>query len=194
MPDEKEIIIIKKNTEKLIQRGDIIKGEKGRFTEFFLNNSKNSFDSAKLLFNTSINPELKKSLGFPGFNGFLWVINAGYYSMFYMARALLEKEGIKIKTDQSVHLVVFNALVYYFYITGKIEKKIIEELRNAGEEASELLGKEKSRRLVQDYYNEKDKRSTFTYEMGEIAMQNKAQTSIDRAKIFNETIRKIINI
>lgn len=99
MLDEKDINIIKKKAERLIQKGYIIRGEKGRFAEFFLNNSKNSFDSAKLLFKISNNKELQKSLGYLGFNGYLWVINASYYSMFYMARALLEKDGIKLKTD-----------------------------------------------------------------------------------------------
>lgn len=67
-------------------------------------------------------------------------------------------------------------------------------MRNAGEEAAELLGKEKSKSLVEDYFNEKGKRSRFTYEMGETAMQNKAQTSLDRARIFNEEIRKMIEV
>ncbi len=194
MLDEKDINIIKNNAERLIRKGDIIRGEKGRFAEFFLNNSRNSFDSAKLLFKVSDNKELQKSLGYLGFNGYLWVINASYYSMFYMARALLEKDGVKLKSDQSIHEAVFNSLVYYFYISGKIEKKIVEELRNAGEEVAELLGKEKSKNLVDDYFYEKDKRGRFTYEMGEIAMQNKAQTSLDRARIFNEEIRKMIVI
>lgn len=194
MLDEKGINIIKKESENLIREGKIKRGEKGRFTEFFLNNSKNSFDSAKLLFETSNNKELQKNLGYQGFNGYLWVINSSYYSMFYMTRALLEKDGVKIKSDQSIHLSVFNAFVYYFYLTGKIEKKIIEELQVAGEEASELMGKEKSKGLINDYYNEKEKRGRFTYEMGEIAIQNKADTSLKRAKIFNETLRKFIEL
>ena len=78
--------------------------------------------------------------------------------------------------------------------TEKIEKRIIEELQEAGEETSELMGKEKTKMLIDDYFNEKDKRSRFTYEMGEIAMQNKAKTSLERAKRFNEEIRKIVEI
>lgn len=194
MLDEKEINIIKRETERLIREGKIIRGEKGKFTEFFINNSKNSFDSAKILFDISNNKELQKRLGYPGFNGYLWAINSSYYSMFYMTRALLEKDGAKIKSDQSIHISVFNALVYYFYLTGKIEKKIIEGLQEAGEEASELMGKEKTKMLINDYYNEKEKRGRFTYEMGEIAMQNKAETSLKRARIFNEEIRKMIEI
>ena len=54
------------------------------------------------------------------------------------------------------------------------------------------MGKEKAKTLVEDYFSEREKRSRFTYEMGEIAMPNKAQTSLDRARRFNETIRKMI--
>lgn len=157
-----------------------------------MNNAADSLNSAKLLFKASTNKELQNSSGFPNFNGFLWVINASYYSMFYMARALLESEGILIKADNSVHLVTFDALVYYFYLTGKIQKNLIEEFKEAGEEASETLGKDKAKALIEDYSYEKDKRGRFTYEMGEIAIKNKAETSLNRATKFNEEIRKII--
>ncbi len=144
----------------------------------------------------------------PNFNGFLWVINSSYYSMFYIARALLESIGIKIKSDESVHFLVFNALVYYFYSTGKLEKHFIEDFENAQEESSEILGKEKvnspsiskfpsqaqekAKEMITDYSNEKEKRAKFTYETGEIAMKNKAETSLNRAKKFNEEARKIL--
>ncbi|MBU0466611.1 MAG: hypothetical protein KJ600_00590 [Nanoarchaeota archaeon] len=195
MLDEKRIEIIKKNVERLIKEELIIrvKEDKGRFTEFFLKNSRDSLESAKLLLNVSTKAELKALMGIPGFNGFLWTINASYYSMFYMARALLENAGIKIKTELSVHSIVFDALVCYFYLTGKIEKSIIEEFNEAEEEANEILGKEKAKGLIEDYFHEKDKRGKFTYEMGAIVMQNKAQTSLERAKRFNEEIRKIID-
>lgn len=192
MLDEKNIGEIKRNSERMIREGSIIKENEGRFADFFVNNSGDSFDSAKLLLEVSRNKELKNSLGFPEFNGYLWAINASYYSMFYMARALLEKNGIKIKKDESVHSIVFNAFVYYFFITGRIEKKLIEEFNDAGEEASLLLGKEKAKMIVEDYFNEKEKRGRFTYEMGEIAMQNKAETSLERARKFNEELRKMI--
>lgn len=192
MLDEKNIGEIKRNSERMIREGSIIKENEGRFADFFLNNSRNSFDSAKLLLEVSRNKELKNSLGFPEFNGYLWAINASYYSMFYMARALLEKNGIKIKKDESVHSIVFNAFVYYFFITGRIEKRLVEEFNDAGEEASILLGKEKAKMIVEDYFNEKEKRGRFTYEMGEIAMQNKAETSLERARKFNEELRKMI--
>ncbi len=112
--------------------------------------------------------------------------------MFYMVRALLESLGIKIKTDYSVHLVAYDALITYFYATGKIEKQFVEEFQEATLKAQESLGKEKAKTIMEEYFSEREKRSRFTYEMGEIAMQNKAQTSLDRAKRFNETIRKMM--
>ncbi len=111
-----------------------------------------------------------------------------------MARALLENEGIKIKTDLSIHLVVFDALVYYFYLTQKLEKGLIEDYLEANKEALEILGKEKAKELIESYFYKKEKREPFTYEMGAIAMQNKAETSLERAKRFNEEIRKLIEL
>jgi len=192
MLDNKEIEIIKRNIKRFTSENLIIKEKQGKFIDFFMNNAADSLNSAKLLFKASTNKELQNSSGFPNFNGFLWVINASYYSMFYMARALLESEGILIKTDNSVHLVTFDALVYYFYLTGKIQKSLIEEFKEAEEEASETLGKDKAKALIEDYSYEKDKRGRFTYEMGEIAIKNKAETSLNRATKFNEEIRKII--
>jgi len=192
MLDEKRINEIKGRIANFIKEGTIKKEKEKKFVKFFLNNAGNSLNSAKLLFEVSTKNELKNTTGFPGFNGFLWVINSSYYSMFYMARALIENEGVKIKTDMSIHAVVFDALVYYFYLTGKLQKKLIEDFAEAKEETSEILGKEKAKELIEDYFYEKKKRGLFTYEMGATAMQNKAQTSLERAKKFNEEIRKII--
>ncbi len=191
MLDEKKINEIKSRIPSYIRDG-IIKKDKVSFTEFLLNNAKNSLDSAKLLFEASTNNDLKDSLGFPDFNGFLWVINSSYYSIFYTAKALLENNGIKIKTDSSIHSIVFDALVYYFYLTGKLQKKFVEDFAESKEEAAELLGKEKATEIINEYFYEKEKRGLFTYEMGLSAMQNKASTSLKRAKRFNVEIRRLI--
>ena len=44
MLDEKDIGEIKRNTERMIRRGSILKEGSGRFVEFFINNSGNSFN------------------------------------------------------------------------------------------------------------------------------------------------------
>ena len=193
MLDSKKVTESKKRIEHALERGEMTKEKSGKFVSFFQENSQRSFEAAQLLYNVSIQEEMKKVVGFPAFNGFLWVINASYYSMFYMARALLEKSGVKIKTDYSVHLLTFDALVTYFYTTGKIEKQMLEEFHEANIEVQDALGKEKARALMEDYLSEREKRSRFTYEMGEIALQNKAKTSLDRAKSFNEALRKMLD-
>ena len=199
MLDNKELEIIKKEIDNLIKQDKIIveKTSKPKFTGFFLTNSKRSFDSAKVLKDISDDSKLQETLGYPNFDGSLWTINASYYSMFYMARALLENSGIKVKSDsstQSIHQMVFQALVYFFYINKRLERKLIEDFREAIQESSEILGKEKAKKLVEEYKSEKDKRGIFTYELGQIAMQNKAKTSLERAKFFNQEIRKLIEL
>ncbi len=194
MLDEKKLREAGKRAESHIREGLIAKEKEGRFVQFFLDNARNSLESAKLLYEASTNENVKNALGLSGFNGFLWVINSSYYSMFYMARALLESRGIRIKSDLSVHAITFDAIVYYFYLTGKLEKKLIEEFAEAEEETAQMLGKEKAKELISDYFHEKKKRGDYTYELGEIAMQEKAKTSLERAKRFSEEIRKIMGV
>ncbi len=194
MLDEKFVNISKKKVETFLKEGIIRREKEKKFIQFFLNNAKNSLEAAKVLFETSTNNKLKSNLGLVDFNGFLWVINTSYYSMFYMARALLESIGVKIKTELSIHSVTFDALVYYFYLSGKLQRGFVEDFAEAKEEAAELLGKEKAKELIEDYFYEKRKRAVFTYDVGTIAMQNKAQTSLERAKKFNENLRKMIEV
>ncbi|MCX6748579.1 MAG: hypothetical protein NT076_03160 [Candidatus Pacearchaeota archaeon] len=192
MLEDKKIEEAKRNAIKSINSGAILKTKESKYVDFFIKNAKDSLDSAKVLFDISTNEKAKNSAGMPNFNGFLWVINASYYSMFYMARALLESTGVKIKSDESVHFLAFNALIYYFYSNGKLEKHFIEDFENAQAESAEILGREKAKEIISDYSSEKEKRARFTYEIGEIAMKGKAETSLNRAKKFNEEARKIL--
>ena len=91
MLDNKDLDKIKREIENLINQNKIIveKNTKGKFTDFFLENSRKSFDSAKALMDISTNQKLQETLGYSNFDGSLWVINSSYYSMFYIARGLL---------------------------------------------------------------------------------------------------------
>ena len=136
--DENELNKVRRRVADYIKEGLFLKSEDKKFVKFFLENSKNSLDSAKLLFEVSTKEELKERLGFAGFNGFLWVINASYYSMFYIARALLENKGIKIKRDeQSIHLLTLDAFIYYFYLTGILAKRLIEDFEESLSDSSQ---------------------------------------------------------
>jgi uncharacterized protein (UPF0332 family) len=135
---------------------------------------------------------MQEKTGYINFDGFLWVVNTSYYSMFYMARALLDNEGIKIGSDLSVHLVTFDTLINFFYINKKLEKEFIKDFATSLEEASEILGKQKADSLVEDYFWEKGKRATFTYNTEEILIMAKAKTSLLRARKFITELKKII--
>src|SRR3989338_4278430 len=127
------------NRVKQYQNDGVIKTKgKPEHVDFFLKNADDSVDSAKALLELSTDSEKQKLLGFTSFNGLLWVVNASYYSMFYMARALLENEGIKIKTDLSIHAVTFDTLISYFYLTGRLQKELLNDFIEAKEDAAEL--------------------------------------------------------
>ncbi|PIY60065.1 hypothetical protein COY95_03740 [Candidatus Woesearchaeota archaeon CG_4_10_14_0_8_um_filter_47_5] len=112
--------------------------------------------------------------------------------MFYMARALLENGGIKIKTGLSIHAVTFDAVISYFYLTGKLQKEFLEDFIEAKEDAAELLGKQKADELMEEYFFEKKKRGAFTYDMGAVLVKSKAKTSLERAQKFRRELRKVI--
>ena len=196
MLDEKKIEELKKRVKRFIDEGTIKKerAKEQKHVEFFLNNAQKSLDAAELLFKVTTRQDLQEATGHENFDGSLWVVNASYYSMFYVARALLENEGIKLKGELSIHVLAFDALVYYFYLTNKLQKKFVEDFIQAREEASEILGQEKAKELIEAYFYERKKRREFTYEMGATAMTSKAQTSLERAKMFNTELRKIIEV
>ena len=193
MLDEKKLKEAERRVKQFISEGIIKSRGKPEHIDFFLKNADDSIDSAKALFELSTNTEKQESLGFTGFNGLLWVVNASYYSMFYMARALLENGCIKIKADISIHAVTFDAMIYYFYLTGKLQKGFLEDFIEAKEDAAEILGKQKADELMEEYYLEKKKRGTFTYEMGTLLVASKAQTSLERAQKFRRELKKIID-
>jgi uncharacterized protein (UPF0332 family) len=144
--------------------------------------------TADCLSKISDNAELKKNLSFPAqFESYVWIINASYYSMFYTATALLAFHGHKIKSEQGIHALTYNALIYYFLDNDKkLEKHILEKYRQVEKEAAELLqlAQEEARGQIERVKYEMEKRRIFTYYMGVSAEKSKAHTSFQRAKEF----------
>ncbi len=192
MLDENKLKEAEKRVKQYQSEGIVKMKEKPEYVGFFFKNADDSIDSAKALFDISTNAEKQKILGFTSFNGLLWVVNASYYSMFYMARALLANEGIKIKTELSIHAVTFDTVVSCFYLTGKLQKELLNDFIEAKEDAAELMGKQKADELIEEYFFEKKKRGTFTYNMGEILVKSKAKTSLERALKFRRELKRII--
>jgi len=192
MLDEKKLKEAESRVKQYIKEGIITTKGNKEFVKFFLTNAKNSIDSAKALYDLSVDEKKQEFMGFNYFNGLLWVVNASYYSMFYLTRALLESEGIKITPIMSIHARTFDALVYFFYLNGRLQKRIIEYLAEAEQAATNLLGMQKAEELMKEYFFEKDKRVTFTHDTSAVLIKTKAKTSLDRANNFYEEIIKII--
>jgi len=172
--DKQKVEEAQKRVQHHIADGVIISKQKAEHVEFFLKNAEDSLQSARCLFEVSTKHDY---LGYDNLAGFLWVINASYYSMFYMARALIESSGIKLKADLSIHALTFDTFVYYFYLTGKLQKQLFEFYAAAKEDAAELLGQQRAGEIIEEYSYEKRKREEFTYETGDHAMKSKAEMS-----------------
>jgi uncharacterized protein (UPF0332 family) len=114
----------------------------------------------------------------------LWVIVTSYYSMFYLANALLYKLSYKVG-PKVAHKVTSDALIVF--VRNKLKDNLIEEYEIAASEAMVL-----SETLLQNYDFERMKRSVFQYESTEEIKQTKAKTSLDRAQHFGVQIEKML--
>ena len=114
----------------------------------------------------------------------LWTVVASYYSMFYIANAILYKLGYKVGT-KIAHKVVADALIVF--VREKIKKSLIEEYELASNEALAL-----SDTFLDNYEKEIAKRSDFKSETTEEIKAAKATTSLERAEEFSKEIEKLL--
>jgi len=108
--------------------------------------------------------------------------------MFYIANAVLLQHGYKTGS-KIVHKVTSDALIVL--IMDKIRKELLEEYEDIKEDALEIASI-KSEELIAFYELEMDKRSKFQYEMTENIKEQKALTSLKRAKEFIHEMRKLL--
>jgi len=116
----------------------------------------------------------------------LWVIVTSYYSMFYIANAVLYKRGLKVG-DTSAHAVAANSLIVY--VKDNLKKSLIEEFTEAMTDAQMTM---KTEKLITSYFQEKKKRGTFQYNMTTELKKSKAETSLNRAKEFVLSLKKLL--
>lgn len=195
MIENKDMLKSRIIIQQLISDERIIKADK-EFVKFFMKKAEDALETAHILFQISKSISLKKELNVSQFyNGYLWVINPAYYSMFYAATSLLAHFDKRIKVDQGIHKIMYHALVYYFLDNDKkLTRYIIEQYKQAESDAESLLqiAELKARYHIEKIKFELDKRKEFTYEMGKTAEENKAQTSIKRAEEFLTLVKEII--
>ena len=160
------------NNVKSYLAEDLIKKEQFRniVYETYMRNHRESLIVAKKLLDENLSN--------------LWVVVASYYSMFYIANAILYKLGYKVGSKIS-HKVTADSLIVF--VRKKLKDSLIEGYEIAANEALEL-----SDNLLQSYDSERIKRSIFQYETTEEIKIVKARTSLARAEEFSKEIEKIM--
>jgi len=116
----------------------------------------------------------------------LWVIVASYYSMFYLANALLYRLGYKVGAKIS-HKVTTDALIVF--ARGKLKQSLIESYETIRDEA---LASMKSEELIEYLDYERKKRSFIQYETPEKIKISKVRTSLERAREFMLQIGRLL--
>jgi len=119
---------------------------------------------------------------------YLWVIVISYYSMFYMANALLLQYGYKTQ-DKIAHKVTSDALIVL--VLDKLRKELLDDYEAIQKDALEIASA-KAESVIESYSLELDKRSTFQYNMLEQTKESKARTSLKRASEFVFELKKLL--
>jgi uncharacterized protein (UPF0332 family) len=155
---------------------ELIKKEKNEAArKMYLKNAELSLALAEECINSALKP-------------YLWVVVISYYSMFYIANAVLLNLGYKTR-DKIVHKVTSDALIVL--VMDKIKKGLLEEYEDAKEDALEIASV-RSEELITFYSLEMDKRSRFQYDMSESIQEQKAKTSLKRAREFMLEMKKLL--
>ncbi len=163
------------NFAQYLQDG-LIKKEKNETAKaMYWRNAELSLRLAEECVNSSLKPHI-------------WIVVISYYSMFYIANAVLLELGYKTGS-KVVHKVTNDALIVL--VVDRIKKGLLEEYENAKKDALEIASI-KSDEIIGLYELEMDKRSRFQYEMTESIQEQKANTSLKRALEFMLEMKKLL--
>ena len=170
--DEKRIEIAEKNFRNYLNEGKIKKVDRveSMIYNTYLRNARESLNVANQLFQNKTSS--------------LWVVVTSYYSMFYMACAYLYKLGYKPGVE-IVHQVVNESLIVQ--ARHKIKNHLLENYSEEKEKALIIVDN-----YLDNYEREKGKRASFQYQTTEEVKENKAKTSLDRAREFLTLMEEII--
>ena len=118
-------------------------------------------------------------------DSWLWTIVTSYYSMYYIANAVLYKMGYKVG-EKIAHKVTADCLIAL--VRNKLKTSLLEQYEEMQKEA---LAGIKADEIIQSFDYERKKRSIFQYETTEEAKQEKAKVSLERAKEFVNEMKKL---
>ncbi len=174
MIDEKRTKQAQSNVNYYLEEGLLkrTKTPQKEIIEIFIKNSEESLMIAKDLFSN------QKSN--------LWTIVTAYYSMHYIARAVVYKKGFLVE-NKIPHKVIGEALIVF--VKKELKEALMEDYLKMGEEALEIAGL-KSEEIIENY--ERDKRGRVQYSTTERAIEAKAKTSLERAKNFCFELKKLL--
>jgi len=139
--------------------------------------------------NARISLDLAEEIAQSPLKPHMWVIVVSYYSMFYIANAVLLELGYKVQ-DKIVHQVTSDALIVL--VLHRLEERLLEGYESAQSEALEIASV-KADEIIGNYDHERGKRRDFQYKMLEGLKESKAQTSLKRAREFNFEMRKLLD-
>ena len=175
MIDDKRKKEAQSNFTRYLQEGLLKKGTNELAKSKYVENADLSLKTAHELMQSPLKP-------------YLWVIVTSYYSMFYMANAILLNYGYKTQ-DKIAHKVTSDALI--FLVLGKLKKELLEDYEAIQKDALEIANA-KAESVIESYSLELDKRSRFQYNMLEQTKEAKAQTSLKRASEFVFELKKLL--
>ncbi len=153
-------------------------------TELYLQRAENELVAAQMLFDVSGNPTIQKEQFKleKEFTFYSSVISHSYYCIFYSAKAILTKNGVKTEAPE-VHKRTLEAFESHLVKTGKLDFELLKIYQKMLVRAEELLG---------IFTEEKSKRGRFTYQKLPQANREPAKESLDNASFFFKNINKIL--
>ncbi len=175
MIDKKRIEEAQSNFKQYLEEGLLKKERQDLAKQKYIDNADLSLKVANELMNSPSRP-------------YLWIIVISYYSMFYIANAVLLQLGYKTQ-DKIVHKVTSDALIVL--VLHRLTKELLEEYEKMRDDALEIASA-KSEQLIESYAHELDKRSRFQYNMLEETKEAKAKTSLERATNFVFEMKKLL--
>ncbi len=180
------------------------------FKHHTLSKSENAKRTAGYILRIMEDSRLNELFEAEKYDGTLWIINASYYRIFFLAQYLLALDNKKLPDNaEDTHKTTELALMYYFIIKGSnlenkkelewrdIEQsrlsKALELMADAKEESQELT-QQRAKKVIELMEVERTQRHSFTYNMTVNAELKKAKTSIERAREFEDIVKSYIRI
>ncbi|MEM2131607.1 MAG: hypothetical protein QXR96_03715 [Candidatus Woesearchaeota archaeon] len=150
----------------------------------FIQRAENEIIAAQILFDISSNEELQKDIFKLEKEHTFYsnVISLSYYCIFYCAKAILLKYGIKTNAPDE-HKKTLIAFEKKLVKTGILDYELLNIYKKVIVKAEQLLD---------IFSKEKGKRGTFTYQKLPQANIEPAKESLNNALFFFKNINKII--